>query len=84
MDVTSSVDNPPIRSAIRTYLDDFTDPFERIRQAWKLRDDTRRITDQVVRATIRSLREKRLTQEEIALELGITKQRVGQIEKAGM
>lgn len=74
---------PPIRSAIRSHLEDITDPFDRIREAWKLRDDTRRISSQVVRATIRDLREKRLTQEEIALELGISKQRVGQIESTG-
>lgn len=74
---------PPIRSAIRSHLEEITDPFDRIREAWKLRDDTRRISSQVVRATIRELREKRLTQEEIALELGISKQRVGQIESTG-
>lgn len=74
---------PPIRSAIRSHLEEITDPFDRIREAWKLRDDTRRISSQVVRATIRDLREKRLTQEEIALELGISKQRVGQIERTG-
>lgn len=74
---------PPIRSAIRSHLEEITDPFDRIREAWKLRDDTRRISSQVTRATIRELREKRLTQEEIALELGISKQRVGQIESTG-
>jgi hypothetical protein len=78
MDVTSL----PVRAVIRSHLEEIPDPFERIREAWKLRDDTRRISDQIVRATIRALREKRLTQEEIALELGITKQRVGQIERA--
>lgn len=83
MAVTNPVDNPPIRSSIRAHLEDITDPFDRIREAWKLRDDTRRISSQVVRATIRQLREKRLTQEEIALELGISKQRVGQLERTG-
>jgi hypothetical protein len=73
----------PIRSSIRTYLEEIPDPFTRVREAWKLRDDTRRISDQIVRATIRDLRKKRLTQEEIAMELGITKQRVGQLENAG-
>jgi DNA-binding XRE family transcriptional regulator len=75
--------NRPIRSSIRHYLEEIPDPFARIREAWKLRDDTRRISAQVVRATVRELREKRLTQEEIAMELGITKQRVGQIESTG-
>lgn len=83
MDVINPVDNPPIRSAIRGHLEDITDPFERIREAWKLRDDTRQISVLIVRATIRQLREKRLTQEEIALELGISKQRVGQLERTG-
>ncbi|HZI39909.1 MAG TPA: hypothetical protein VFF24_16540 [Acidimicrobiia bacterium] len=74
---------PPIRSVIRSHLEEITDPFERIREAWKLRDDTRRISGQVVRAAIRQLREKRLTQEEIGLALGISKQRVGQLESTG-
>jgi DNA-directed RNA polymerase specialized sigma subunit len=74
----------PVRSVIREHLESIPDPYERIREAWKLRDDTRRIAGQVVRKTVRDLREKRLTQEEIALELGISKQRVGQLEFESM
>jgi DNA-directed RNA polymerase specialized sigma subunit len=72
-----------IRTCLGARLEEVEDPFDRIREALVIPRQLYAVTEMVIGETVRELRRTHSLRE-IALELGVTKQRVSQMSQMGM